>query len=297
MEFNNVVSPNKERYPIAPNRIEQLRGLVFFSIKNKHSSFVIPSSKNYFDDFHIKVCKIDQGATRSFIPIMSLEMLDAIFRKYTPIEFIYNVEKFNSCGGGILTLTIKSIYGLEFDVRLGTDIFPHSESFEQKLDEAAEEKNANDSIRITSRHVVAKMKKLNFFLCTDDIEHIFDTNKLSFFEFQASKEQLGFFRQEGRTGRTILRRTNCLIGVNILKRNSLFGINLGKVELFFNPLIHDLKSLTWGDLIYIKDGILTMNYLGTDSSDADELNAAFPETMNPELDSLTYDSDYSDCDS
>lgn len=120
----SVVSPNKSRYAPSAQLSPFLRGLKYFALKNTKGSFVIPSTKNFMDNYQIKKIECDDGATCTVLPIQDVAMLTRIFEKYRD-SCVFSVQELRSVAGATKAMSISHMfYEPYFEFRLGLDVFP-----------------------------------------------------------------------------------------------------------------------------------------------------------------------------
>ena len=281
-----AVSPNKARFQGEEKIANAMNGLNFFSMRNNHGSYVIPSTKNFIDGLQIKKCKVDQGATTSVLPIDNEEMLSAIFNMYPSESYDYPIQDFRTFGGDILGLIIKPRPSAEdarhFDIFLGTDIYPSAATIKTDLQKefaiaASDNPITVDMIKMFKP--IASTQRLDFFLCSADITSINkDPSKNGCFLIADKQKLANYIRAD------LLRRDNVLIGNNILGDSNLSSIKHGAVELFYDIMVNKLEVASWGMVADLYRSIEQSRYLGDEAADADDLNGIFPNDFIFEMD-------------
>lgn len=288
-------SPNQPRFRVDDSQIELVSGLKLFSLQNSNGSYVIPSTKNFIDNFQIKKLKTDDGATCTVLPISNLEMLADMFGRYTVSPYIISVTQLRSVGGITLALTVSSGNDPLLNLRIGLDVFPLINNLAVNLNAAfgdvsegsgstvcCEEKS--DSEPISSANCVnftptINAKNVNFFLCTEDINFILNDSRPEWIAWRSMLARTGSLELLQNFSREIPRRNSGLLGNDFLEAISGAGIHVDCVRFFFDVLVHDLSKCSWRNLLEVVLLIKNRKYLSRDSVDFHVLDSIEPNDI------------------
>jgi hypothetical protein len=263
-------TPNKKRYSVTAGFQQGLQGLKFFSVRNSKGSYVVPSTKNFFDGYKVSKVKIDQGASISLIPVLQPQDLQVIFQRYPPSEYRMQITALPTFGGGALALSVVpglAIPRRVFDVHLGADVYPNI-----LKDTSYECPDPITPDYLCNFNPCYLAKRLNFFLCSDDVDAIKSEPGLKDRFFAGDCELLDNF-----TRRDVARRDNALIGNQSLHRTQCSSIKHNGVELFFDTELHELGSLSWGLVDNMTLDIHSRRYVFVDSTE--ELDSIEPNDI------------------
>ena len=293
-----MTSPNKDRFPVTPKYYNSLKGLKFFSLKNSKGSSVIPSTKNFLDNFQIKKIKCDDEATTTVLPIQNVAMLNEIFQIYSS-KCSFCIMELRSVGGITLALVLSERFSQPlFQFRIGynnnnlkiyiiiiiigLDIFPSSIKINKNLNpsfEAVNKEFPDSDIPIGSTNCYdyeyfSKTTSVNFFLCSEDIEYILNNANLL--------EAINFTHRcyVKQYSQYIPRRNSALLGSDFLGLPEHGGgISFSRVKLYFDSSVHKLQDCSWDDISEIVLAIVGMRYLKTGSIDFEILDSIEPNDI------------------
>ena len=266
-----MTSPDRKRFVPEGFYKDALKGLMFFSLKNRNGSAIIPSTKNFLNGFHIPKIKCDDGATCTIMPIKNIAMLEELFILHK--DCIFKILPLRSVGGVTLSLNISGrLDKRTFDFRIGLDIYSRasvkpvacslaSEFLQSELD--SPELDNGQAIGLSNYHKYQPIKtavSANFFLCTDDITHIL-----------ARPDMLAMFHSSDLEGlkpydHPVPRRNTALLG------NDFLGLYHGmvgykRVKFYFDTQVHKLEHSSWEAIEGAATDIVGMKYLKSSSTD------------------------------
>lgn len=147
---------------------------------------------------------------------------------------------------------------INFSFRLGLDIFTHVRKIERNLEgEFSSTEEQNDEAPIESGNALlyeplVVCNSVNFFLCSEDIDHILSTTEL--------RDVFGSDPFLQQYERTIHRRNSALLGSDFLAITRC-SINFDRARFFFDPLILSLEGCSWTTFEDLCDEIKKMRYL------------------------------------
>jgi hypothetical protein len=245
VEKEVVRSPDKLRYTIHSKHKEMLKGMKFFCIRNRHNSYVVPSNRNAIDGICIKKIKLDKGASSSIWPLSSSAVLSDLFSRYPENTHSFEIASFRTFGGPILCLRItRKDKEPCFDIHLGLDVYPvpqHTaaknlmKSFAELEKKEVKKEAANkspsggvDMSDLSMYQPMCTMKRITFFLCTDDVNTIRNNAAmLSRFVAEEDVESLCTFARTD-----VERRDNALLGNDALHRSGCSAVTHCNVDFF-----------------------------------------------------------------
>jgi hypothetical protein len=272
-----TVSPNKPRFIPNAQLPPFTNGLRYFALRNGKGSFVIPSTKNFMDDFQIPKIKCDDGATCTILPVKDVSTLECIIRKYKEKSCRFSVVELKSVAGITKAMSIQGrLNSSIFSFRLGLDIFPHVRKIERNVEgEFSSTEEQNDEAPIESGNALlyeplVVCNCVNFFLCSDDIDHILSRTEL--------RDVFGSDPFLQQYERTIHRRDSALLGSDFLGITRC-SINFDRARFFFDPLIHSLEGCSWTTFEDLCDEIKKMRYLKSGTVDFEVLDSIEPNDI------------------
>lgn len=111
---------------------------------------------------------------------------------------------------------------------------------------------------------------MNFFLCSEDIQHILSRPDL--LNVFSSRDLLQPYEQ------VIPRRNTALLGNDFLGATKC-SITFDRVKFFIDPSTHSLEDCSWRMISLVAESIIGMRYFKTGSIDFQVLNSIEPNDI------------------
>lgn len=215
-------SPPKEHvnaliHDICSERFANKLSAIFYF--NKKSTFVTPSSWNFFGDYWIGPCIMDTGRSHHILKIGDQEELLRIFSHFKPLVWRFTIGSTRGTTGSGLTLIVKNNASQPIRVCISTDIFQGK--------------------------VLAHAMGYRFALCGDDIRCIL-SNESMMARFAANDCQKLRVAQAS----TVPRLTVSLIGADLLKQSLCVSANDIAFYLNSSQVLVDEEP---GEMIRLRD--------------------------------------------
>lgn len=285
----NQTSPNKKRFHCEDAELEpSIQGLRFFAMKNSKGSFVIPSTKNFIDEFQIKKIKCDEGATCSVLPIANCNMLQHIIEKYAAQGHVLSLKELRSIAGTTLGLTVAHPLNHKiFAFRIGLDVYPtvlpagapNEAGLARSLDGAfiATEEKDEEAISTSNMNWYAPQflcSGINFFLCSQDVEYLLQNLSL-----QAPFKKSNTFGLLKEYDHYVARRNSALLGNDFLGLSTC-SLTYDRVRYWVDSDVHRLELCSWRNLSVLSTAIINMGYLKKGSVDFEVLDSIEPNDVH-----------------
>jgi hypothetical protein len=286
----------KKRFVPDTFYLDRLVGLKFFTIRNQFGCYVVPSEENVIAGYSFPKLKVDEQANRILLPIFQTSMVRDICQRFghSPTDFVLSISLFRTRAHPVLALTVKAIHKrAHFHVSLGNDVYPETLvengsflltqlSRSESCESPDQYRKSLSSLPSGGRSTI-KVPRLDFFLCSEDMEYLLNEKNVDLLNFFATDSlQLLLQTSSQLTDVRVARRTDGVLGNTLMKRYST--IKHMNVEFVFNTSQHFLEELSWSILEetalrihqygYLNPTSNTIEVTSSASTDCDTLDSA-----------------------